>query len=492
MSDEKAEKWVRLSENRWRRVSRREFLKLSAAGAAGLGVAASGLRSLFGPIHIVHAQPRALRIMTWSHFVPWAYHPWFDNFTKQWAASKGIDVTIDRVSYLDIVPRATAEVAAQQGHDVYFFIAPPSQFEQQVLDLADINREAERRYGPIVPLVKDSTYNPHTRKWFGFSDNWVPDPGDYLKSVWSAIGYTQGPRTWEDLLTVGRQIKQKYPNIQIPIGVGFSQDIDANMATRALLWSFGASVQDKDANVVINSEETVKAVEWGARLFREVMTPAVLSWNATSNNQTLEAGQTAYILNSISAYRSAQNRRIPIASDIFFVPALKGPVRAQAATHVMGVWVIWRFGRAPDLAKEFLLHLLDNARESTLGSELYNFPSYMGAAAEKNVPVAQKPAEGLKWVQTQVRNDKFGSLPPDKLKVLADSLKWSANIGWPGVANPAEGEIFDTSVTADMFAKAATGQLTPKQAVEEADRRVKEIYNKWRRAGLVGGGSKDR
>jgi len=488
VSDEKAEKWVRLSENRWRRVSRREFLKWTAAGAAGAGMVATGLGSLLRGPFIVHAQPRALRIMTWAHFVPWAYHPWFDNFVKQWGTSKGIDVTIDRVSFADIVPRATAEVAAQQGHDVYFFIAPPSQFEQQVLDLADINREAERRYGPIIPLVKDSTYNPHTRKWFGFSDNWVPDPGDYLKSVWSSIGFTQGPRTWEDLLTAGRQIKQKFPNIQIPIGVGYSQDIDSNMATRAILWSFGASVQDKDANVVLNSEETVKAVEWGARLFREVMTPAVLSWNAASNNQALEAAQTAYILNSISAYRSAQFRRLPIASDISFVPALKGPARALAATHVMGVWVIWRFGRAPDLAKEFLLHLLDNARESTLGSELYNFPSYMGAAAEKNTPVAQKPAEGLRWTQTQVRNDKFGSLPPDKLKVLADSLKWSANIGWPGVANPAEGEIFDTFVITDMFAKAATGQSTPKQAIEEANRRVKEIYNKWRRAGLVGGG----
>jgi multiple sugar transport system substrate-binding protein len=95
-------------------------------------------------------------------------------------------------------------------------------------------------------------------------------------------------------------------------------------------------------------------------------------------------------------------------------------------------------------------------------------------------------------VQSQVRRDRFGSLPPDKLKVLADSLNWSANIGWPGVANPAEGEIFDTNVTADMFGKAATGQLSPKQAVEEASRRAKDIYAKWRRAGLVGGGGKDK
>ncbi len=221
MEDDKSGKWVRISENRLRRIPRREFLKLTAAGAAGLGVAASGLRSLFGPVHIVRAQPRALRIMSWSHFVP-AHDAWFDPFAKQWGAGKGIDVTVDHVSFADIVPRATAEVAAQQGHDCYFFISPPSAFEPQVLDLADINREAERRYGPTVDLAKKSTYNAKTRKWFGFSDDWVPDPGDYLKNAWSAVGFTNGPKTWDDLLTAGREIKKKFPEIQIPIGIGLS------------------------------------------------------------------------------------------------------------------------------------------------------------------------------------------------------------------------------------------------------------------------------
>jgi multiple sugar transport system substrate-binding protein len=386
------------------------------------------------------------------------------------------------------VPRATAEVAAQQGHDVYFFIAPPSQFEQQVLDLADINQEAERRYGPIVPYVKNSVYNPHTRKYFGFSDSWVPDPGDYLKGVWAGVGYVNGPKTWDDLIKAGTEIKRKHPEIQIPIGIGFSQDIDSNMATRAILWSFGASIQDKDSNVVLNSEETVKAVEYGVRLFREAMNPAVLSWNAASNNLALNARQTSYILNSISAYRSAQDQRLPVASDIFFTPALRGPARAQVATHVMGVWVVWRFGRAPDLAKEFLLHLMANARDAIMASKLYNFPSYWGAVADASTAVAQKPNEGRRWIRSRVNLDPFASLPPDKLKVLAESEKWSTNVGFPGTANPAEGEIFDTYVITDMFAKAATGQLAPKQAVEEADRRVKDIFRKWRQAGLVGGG----
>lgn len=484
VSDEQPLKWKRVADNRWRRVSRRDLLKLAATGAAGASLA--GVTRLTGPF-IVHAQPRELRIMTWSHFVP-AFDRWFDPFAIAWGQTKGVRVTVDHVSFADIVPRATAEVAAQQGHDCYFFIAPPAQFEPQVLDLTDINQEAERRYGPIVPYVKNSVYNPHTRKYFGFSDNWVPDPGDYIKPVWAGVGMVNGPKTWDDLITSGNEIKKKFPEIQIPIGIGFSQDIDSNMAVRAILWSFGASIQDKDSNVVLNSEQTVKAVEYGVRLFREVMTPAVLSWNAASNNLALNARQTSYILNSISAYRAAQAQRLAVASDIFFTPALRGSAAAQVATHVMGVWVVWRFSRAPDLAKEFLLHFTDNSRDAVMASQLYNFPSYWGSVADRAVPLAEKPDAGRRWVRSRVFRDPFDSLPPDKLKVLAEAEKWSTNVGHPGTANPAEGEIFDTYVITDMFAKAATGQLTPKQAVEEADRRVKEIFRKWRSAGLVGGG----
>ena len=263
------------------------------------------------------------------------------------------------------------------------------------------------------------------------------------------------------------------------------------MATGAILWSFGASIQDKEENVILNSEETIRAVEFGVRLFREVMNPAVLSWNAASNNQALNARQTSYILNSISAYRTAQDNRLPVADDIFFVPALKGPKARWASEHVMGVWVIWKFAKSPDLAKEFLLYLVDNYRLAVIASKLYNFPSFMGSVASKGVPVAEKPAEGRKWIRAAVSKDPFKSNPADKLKVLADAEQWSTNIGYPGPANPAEGEIFDTFVIPDMFAKAATGRMTPKEAVEEAHRRCKEIFNKWRQRGLVGGG-KDR
>ncbi|MEW6046180.1 MAG: ABC transporter substrate-binding protein, partial [Bacillota bacterium] len=430
---------------------------------------------------------RTQKIIQWSHIVP-AYDVWFDRFAKEWGQNHNppVDVTVDHISFADLVPRATAEVAAQQGHDLFMFISPPAAFEPEVIDMADVVREAERRHGPILDLAKRSTYNPVTGKWFGFSDNYVPDPGDYLKSVWEAVGMPNGPDTWEDLITAGRAIKSRFPEIQIPIGIGYSQDIDSNMATRAIMWSFGASVQDEKGRVVLDSEETVRAVEFGVRLFREAMNPAVLSWNAASNNQALNARQTSYILNSISAYRTAQDNKLPVADDIFFVDALKGPTGLQwSSEHVMGVYVIWKFAQNQDLAKEFLLYLVDHYRDAVLASKLYNFPSFPGSVADPGTPVSQKPQAGQRWIESVCENDPFGSNPPSKLAPIATALTWSTNVGHPGTANPAIGEIFDTFVLPDMFAKAATGQISVRDAVRQADRRAREIFDKWRRRGLV-------
>src|SRR3989449_2865638 len=105
----------------------------------------------------------------------------FDKYAKDWGTAKGVEVTVDHIALADLGTRANAEVAAQQGHDLFQFLSPPGAFEPQVLDMADVVKEAERQNGPIIDLCKRSTYNPVTRKWFGLSDNYVPDPGDYLK-----------------------------------------------------------------------------------------------------------------------------------------------------------------------------------------------------------------------------------------------------------------------------------------------------------------------
>jgi multiple sugar transport system substrate-binding protein len=264
------------------------------------------------------------------------------------------------------------------------------------------------------------------------------------------------------------------------------------MAVRNILWCHGGSIQDKDGNVVLNSPETLRALEYTKKLYSVGMTPAVLSWNAASNNQAFNAQETAYILNSISAYRTAQDNKLPVLEHYFFTPALKGPTGIQLASeHAMSGYVVWKFSKNQDAAKEFLVSLVDASRDAMRASKLYNFPSFYGAVAEPDTPMHQKQEAGAAWVAAQCNEDPFGSTPPNKLAVLAQSLPWSTNLGYPGYANPAEGEIFDTYVITDMFAKAATGALSPKDAMLEASTRCKQIFDKWRAKKMVSGGGKD-
>ncbi|HEY7253518.1 MAG TPA: hypothetical protein VIG37_23675 [Methylomirabilota bacterium] len=173
--------------------SRRQFIlkgaKLVAAGAA----AAAAGPSVF--VRGAAAAGKTLKLLQWAHFVP-AYDKWLDPWAKDWGSKRGVEVTVDHVGFADVVPRATAEVAAQSGHDVHMFIGLASAFEERVVDLKDVSANLEKKYGKPVELAHRSTYNAFTKKQFTLSDMWVPDPGNFHKKVWTDIGMPSGPSTY--------------------------------------------------------------------------------------------------------------------------------------------------------------------------------------------------------------------------------------------------------------------------------------------------------
>ncbi|HEU5475728.1 MAG TPA: extracellular solute-binding protein [Actinophytocola sp.] len=410
-----------------------------------------------------------LKILLWSHFVP-SHDEWFDKFAKDWGAKTGVNVIVDHVDQAQIPTRIAAEIQAGQGHDVIQYIATLSQYEPSVLNMKDLVDEANKRWGQQLDLCRKSSFNPATGKFYSYSPGWVPDPGNYRKSLWEPAGFGNGPTTWDELLTGASEIK-KSQNIQL--GLGMSQEIDSNMILRALMWSYGASEQDENEQVILDSPETVAAVEYMTKLYQQAMTPEVFSWNAASNNQGLVAGKLSYIVNSISAWRTAQGSNPTVADDVFFVPALKGPKAALAAQHVLYNWIIPNHAKGVDAAKEFLLHYTANFASATYHSKLYDFSAW----ADKLTPSRDA------WLDS----DPFGAKPANKLSFLKDSLSWSTNIGHPGPASTAIGEVFNTFVIPNMFARAARGEASPQQAVKDAAQQVNAVFNKWRAAGLVGG-----
>jgi multiple sugar transport system substrate-binding protein len=436
-----------------RGLTRRDFVK--AAGVGALAAAGIGGRA--------SAQGKTLRILQWSHFVP-AYDKWFDGvFCKQWGDKHNTRVIVDHISIPEIPARAAAEVAAQQGHDLFMFLSPPPAYEKQVIDHTEIYRQVEKKWGKVIELGHKSTYNPRTKKYFAFSDSYAPDPGNYRKDLWTQVGIPNGPTTWDELRKGGAAIKQKIGN---PVGIGLSQELDTNMAMRALLWSFGGSEQDAEGRVVINSPQTVEALKFMRALQKECQTNEVFTWDPSSNNRGILAGKLSFVQNAISVTRTAEKDNPEISKKIQLVPALRGPARQIAAEHVMDCYVIWKFAANIDGAKQFLVDYMDAFGQAFKMSEFYNFPCF-----PKTVPdLAQ-----------QLANDPKGA-PPDKYKILANAIEWSTNIGYPGFASAPIDEAYNTFVIPTMFAKAARGELSPEDAARAAERELKRIFEKWKTA----------
>lgn len=468
-----------------RRISRREFIKKAGVGAAGLALGPAMLSNVFAQ----KPGRRTLRILQWSHFVP-RYDKWFDPYARKWGEAHNVDVIVDHIGLADLRSTFAAEVVAGRGHDIVEFIDPPSDFEPSVLDLTDINRQAEKQFGKQVPFGKRSSYNPYTRKHYGFCHGWTIDPGNYRKSLWVKIGKPGGPSTWQDLIAYGSRIKSE---LGVQMGIGISQELDSNMAERGLLWSFGTSIQDADERLILDNKKTVDAVKYMNELYRKTLTPEVFGWTAASNNQLLIAGRASYILNSISAYRSAQKDVPEIAKDIYFTPALKGPQgTGLACEHVIYVSVIPKFAQKnADLAKQFLLDLCSNYDRAMWESELYGSPAFFNTPApsgDRGYPKV-KGARTLRDIHNAWFSEDPFALPGEakgKLLPLKNAEKWSTNVGYPGPANPAEGEIFGTYVLPNMFARVAQGKQSAEESVRQASAECKRIFDKWRAQGLIG------
>ena len=439
-------------------ISRRKLIQAAGVGAAALALPKKS-----------RAAKHTLRIVQWNHFVP-AYDKWFNGeYIKEWGEKNDTEVIVDNIGIPAINPTAAAEVSAKKGHDLFMFLWPRPAYEEDVIDHGEIYRECEKKYGKPIDLAVKSTFNPKTKKYFGFSDMFVPDPINYRIDLFQEVGGNVD--SWDDIRKYGKMIKDK---TGIAVGIGQAAEIDTAMAMRAILYAFGGGEQDAHGNIVLSSKHTLDAVKFVKALYTETMSPEVLSWDASSNNRAMLAGKSSLVLNAISVTREGENKNMmvdgkPIADRIGLAKAAKGHVRQIGLEHVMSNYVIWKFAENIEGAKKFLVDLIGNFHRAFDASQYYNFPCF-----PKQVPDLKEA----------LASDKNG-VPKGKYSVLADATTWATNVGYPGYANAAIDEIYSTWVLNTMFAKAATGAASPEDAVKEADAKCKAIWQKWKERKLL-------
>ena len=441
---------------------------LRRGGIAAAALAASGGRvpsAFAGPLrHGGRQLAGSLSIVQWTHVIA-GFDVWFDRWAADWGTRNDIAVKVDHISMTRLPALVASEAAAQKGHDIVNFLAPPVAYEDKVIDHGSIVRAVERVVGPYGKLGRQSTYNPRRRTYFGISDTYVPAPALWRQDLWNAVG--ESPATWEHVRAAAPALK----SAGYPLGIGLSNEPDSNLVLLDLMAAFGSFLQDEKNVLAIDSPATVEAVAFMADLQRRGQTDEVFGWNQASNNQLVFSGRGSLIVNAISAVRMAEDLQLPVADNLWIWPLPAGPHGRLALPQSTSVYSIWKFATNRETAEKFLVDLCAAAEQTTLASKLYSFPSFPGAF----------PPERLRKAAAADTHP-----PRGKYSILATvAPRDTCNAGYPGTSNAAVNETLDRFLIPKMFAQVSQGKLSAKSSVRSTAAEMKQVWAKWKAAGKV-------
>jgi multiple sugar transport system substrate-binding protein len=419
-------------------ITRRHFLT-TTTGAGLAGILAAGVPPARG-------QQREVSYLCWNNFAPLMDKKLAEiglRFTKD----TGIKLKIDHIAAAQQAAKYASEVQSQAGHDmVEMRMHFPWLYEGQLIDLGDVVADLEKKYGKVLSSAAETARVHGT--WRAVPQYHAMFVATYREDLFKKAGL-KIPDTWEDLYSVGKELK-KMGN---PVGIPISQNYDTISTAGPVLWSFGGLEVDKDGKTVkINSPQTAQMIEWYKKMFRDCMEPEVLSWDDASNNQAMQQGKAGWIHNPVSAYIVAKQMKLPTADTINH-HRTPGGAEGGDEKDVPRPIGIWKFSKNAEPAKEFIRYLLGKREtydEFIMSADAFNLPVYEKL---QDHPVLKTDAKyaGLKAEGVQYHCYGWPAPPSDKVQLITNSF-----------------------IMPNMIAKAVTGTST-KDSLAWAENEMKKV-----------------
>jgi multiple sugar transport system substrate-binding protein len=421
-------------------ITRRNFLT-TTTGAGLAGILATGVPPARG-------QQREVSYLCWNNFAP-ASDKKLAEIGQRFTKDTGIKLKIDHIQAEQQAAKYASEVQTQGGHDmVEMRMHFPWLYEPQLADVGDLVGELEKKFGKVLSSAEE------TAKVNGV---WraVPQYHTFFVCAYREDLFKKAnlkvPDTWEDLYTVGKELKK----MGHPVGIPISQNYDTISTASPVLWSLGGMEVDKDGKTVrINSPATEQMLEWYRKMYRDCMEPEVLSWTNASNNDTLNAGKAGWIHNPVSAYIVGRNRKMVTADSINHHRTLAGP-KGRHETDVPRHIGIWKFSKNIEASKEWIRYLLGKKEvldEYIMSGDAFNLPVY---ASLQDHPVLKT-------------DPKFAALK-------AEGVQFHC-YGWPAPPSDKVQRITNEWILPNMIAKAVTG-TSNKEAMAWAEKEMKRIIS---------------
>jgi multiple sugar transport system substrate-binding protein len=420
-----------------RHVSRRQFLATSATGLAGI------LATKTPP---AVGQVREISYLCWNNFAPLSDKK-LAEIAPRFTKDTGIKLKIDHIAHPQQAAKFASEVQSQAGHDlVEMRMHFPWLYETQLVDLSDLVAELEGKHGKVLSSAEETAKVKGV--WRAVPQYHLPFVCAYREDLFKKASL-KVPETWEELYTVGKELKK----MGHPVGIPIAQNYDSISTAGPVLWSNGGLEIDKDGKTVkINSAATEQTIEWYKKMYRDCMEAEVLSWTDASNNNSLVAGKAGWIHNPLSAYLTARNRKMVTADGINHHRSLAGP-QGRHETDVPRHIGIWKFSKNVEASKEWIRYLIGK-------KEVYD--EYIMSGDAFLLPVYDKLSD-----HAVLKTD------PKFAPLKAEGVQYHC-YGWPAPPSDKVQRITNEFILPNMIAKAVTGTPT-KEAVVWAEKEMKRI-----------------
>ncbi|MDX0464502.1 ABC transporter substrate-binding protein [Sinorhizobium medicae] len=430
-------------------IKRRDFLATSAALA---GVAGLGIRPSFAQAEPSYKpeEGASLRLLRWTPFVKGDEDAWIAN-TKKFTETTGVEVRIDKESWEDIRPKAAVAANVGSGPDmVMCWFDDAHQYPDKLVDVTELADYLGNKYGGWYDGLKG--YASREGQFIAMPLAAIGNAVCYRESHMKAAGFSEFPKDTAGFLELCKALKAKGTPAGFPHGKAVG---DGNNYAHWLLWSHGGKMVDESGKVMINSPETLAAVNYAKSLY-ETFIPGTESWLDINNNRAFLAGQVSLTANGVSLYYAAKKdpALAELAADIRTTNFPIGPVGQSVELHQTSSILLFKHSKYPEAAKAYL--------------------KFMMEADQMNAWIEGSSAYCCQPLKAFADNPVWTSDP-----IHAPYARASQTLRPNGYAGPlgyASAGVMADYVLVDMFASAVTGQATPEDAIVEAERRANRYY----------------
>ena len=274
---------------------------------------------------------------------------------EQFGRDNGIEVEYVNVPPNDLQAKLLAAIEARNPPDIVVtdeFLAKRFAGMDQLVDVSDIVKS--------VKFTKASLDLTYTQSGNYLVPLTLFPAGRYLrKDVWDAKNLPY-PTSWEQVYEHAKIVNDPARDFYaLGYPMGASGGGDAESMVRSIILAYGGIPIDKTGKVTVNSKETLAALNFIVKLFKEgLCPPSAVTWDDMGNNTAYLAGSVGSIFNTPSVFNQARKDNPALYSNTVILPYPTGPAGSYCLLSGNAL-IVFKNGKATAAAKKYITEFFE-------------------------------------------------------------------------------------------------------------------------------------